>query len=40
MIKLSTIIKTFETDLLVQYQDKLLPSHKNALWAMKLCRTS
>ena len=40
MIKLSSIIKTFETDLLMQYQSKLLPSHKNALWAMKTCRTS
>ena len=40
MIKLSSIIKTFESDLLVQYQSKLLPSHKNALWAMKSCRTS
>lgn len=40
MIKLSSIIKTFEADLLTQYQDRLLPSHKNALWAMKACRTS
>ena len=40
MIKLSSIIKTFESDLLGQYQDKLLPSHKNALWAMKSCRTN
>ena len=40
MIKLSSIIKTFESDLLVQYQKKLLPSHKNALWAMKSCRSS
>ena len=40
MIKLSSIIKAFEADLLEQYQDRLLPSHKNALWAMKSCRTS
>jgi hypothetical protein len=40
MIKLSSIIKTFESDFLMQYQDKLLPSHKNALWAMKSCRSS
>jgi hypothetical protein len=40
MIKLASIIKTFGSDLLRKYQDKLLPSHKNALWAMKTCRTN
>lgn len=40
MIQLSSIIKTFESELFAQYKDELLPSHKNALWAMKSCRTS
>lgn len=39
MIKLSKIINAFESDLLTEYADKLLPSHKNALWAMKSCRS-
>ncbi|MGZ4998394.1 MAG: IS91 family transposase [Methylobacter sp.] len=40
MILLSTIIDTFEADLLEHYQDSLLPSHRQALAAMKQCRTS
>ena len=37
MIRLSSIIKTFELSFLSQYQ--LLPSHRKALSAMKVCRT-
>jgi hypothetical protein len=40
MILLSSIIQLFEAELLAQYQDRLLPSHRNALAAMKECRTS
>ncbi|MCD2453525.1 transposase [Methylicorpusculum oleiharenae] len=40
MILLSTVIETFEADLLGHYQDSLLPSHRQALAAMKHCRTS
>ena len=40
MILLSTIIGLFEAELLAQYQDRLLPSHRAALAAMKNCRTS
>ena len=40
MILLSSIIKTFEAEFLKQYQDSILPSHRQALTAMKDCRTS
>lgn len=40
MILLSSIIQTFETAFLADYQDKLLPSQRQALAAMKQCRTS
>lgn len=40
MILLSSIIKTFEPEFLDQYQGQILPSHRQALAAMKVCRTS
>jgi hypothetical protein len=40
MILLSAIIQTFETEFLADYQDALLPSQRQALAAMKHCRTS
>jgi len=40
MILLSTIIRRFEAELLAQYRDALLPSHRHALAAMANCRTS
>lgn len=40
MILLSSIIQTFEAAFLADYQDKLLPSQRQALAAMKQCRTS
>ena len=40
MILLSAIIQTFETEFLASYQDALLPSQRQALAAMKHCRTS
>lgn len=40
MILLSTIIQTFEAEFLTGYQDALLPSQRQALAAMKHCRTS
>ena len=39
MILLSSIIKTFEPAFLDQYQGQILPSHRKALAAMKVCRT-
>ncbi len=39
MTLLSSIITLFETTFLAQYKDRLLPSHKKALGAMKVCRT-
>lgn len=39
MIRLSTLIEQFETSLLSQYSNRLLPSHKKALSAMKICRS-
>ena len=39
MILLSLIIKQFESDFLKQYAGWILPSHHQALAAMKLCRT-
>ena len=40
MIRLSSIIETFQADLLAQYQSSLLPSHHHALAALRDCRTS
>jgi hypothetical protein len=40
MILLSSIIATFEAEFLERYQDSLLPSQRQALAAMKHCRTS
>ncbi len=40
MIRLSSIIKTFESCFLAQYQQQVLPSHKNALSRMAICRTA
>lgn len=40
MIRLSSIIETFEAPLLAKYPDSLLPSHRRALLAMKQCRTA
>jgi len=39
MIKLSSIIKTFETSFMAQYENRLLPSHRKALSAMRDCRS-
>lgn len=39
MITLSSLIHTFEADLLTQYGSRLLPGHFRALNAMKQCRT-
>jgi len=39
MIRLSSIINTFEASFLVQYGHMLLPSHRKALAAMKICRS-
>ncbi len=40
MILLSSIINAFEAEFLEQYHDSILPSHREALCAMKDCRTS
>jgi hypothetical protein len=40
MITLASIIERFETPFLAQYGGSVLPSHRNALAAMKLCRSS
>ena len=40
MILLSAIIATFEADYLAQIGDAILPSQRNALHALKTCRTS
>jgi len=40
MILLSAIIASFEAEFLADYQDRLLPSQRQALAAMKYCRTS
>jgi hypothetical protein len=40
MILLSAIINTFEPEFLQQYQGSMLPSHRQALTAMKYCRTT
>jgi len=39
MIRLASIIKTFETRFLAKYGATLLPSHRKALGAMKNCRS-
>ena len=39
MILLSSIIKTFEPEFMDQYRVQILPSHRKALAAMKVCRT-
>ena len=39
MSRLASIINTFEASFLAQYANKLLPSHRNALAAMKICRS-
>lgn len=40
MIRLATLIESFEAAFLAQYQDRLLPSQRQALTAMKHCRTA
>ena len=40
MIRLSSIIDTFESAFLARYQDRLLPGHWRALAALKICRTT
>jgi hypothetical protein len=39
MIRLASVIDTFETDFLAQYRDRLTSEHYRALAAMKQCRT-
>jgi hypothetical protein len=39
MITLASIIERFEVDYLAQYPHSILPSHRKALEAMKLCRS-
>ena len=39
MIRLATVIETFEADFLAQYRDRLTSVHYRALAAMKHCRT-
>lgn len=40
MIRLATLIDTFEAAFLAQYQDSVLPRQRHALTAMKHCRTA
>ncbi len=40
MIPLSSVITRFEADYLQQYSATILPSHRQALAAMKHCRTA
>lgn len=40
MIRLSSVIETFESALLAKYNERLLPSHRHALLAMKQCRSA
>ena len=40
MIRLSTVIETFEADFLTQYRSRLRPEHYRALAAIKCCRTA
>ena len=39
MIRLASVIETFEADFLAQYRDRLTSDHTRALAAMKHCRT-
>jgi len=39
MIRLVTVIETYEADLLAQYRHRLTPEHRHALAAMQRCRT-
>jgi hypothetical protein len=39
VIALAELIERFEPQLLEHYRDRLLPSHHQALAAMKRCRT-
>lgn len=39
MIRLASVIDTFEADFLAQYRSRLRPEHTRALAAMKRCRT-
>jgi hypothetical protein len=39
MIRLASVINTFEAQFLAQYRDRLRPEHTRALAAMKQCRT-
>ncbi len=39
MILFSSIIQTFETRFVEQFRDRILPSHRKAMAAMKNCRT-
>ena len=39
MIRLATVIETFEADFLKQYRGQLRPEHYRALATMKYCRT-
>ena len=39
MIRLASVIQTFEADFLTQYRNRLRPEHTRALTAMKHCRT-
>lgn len=40
MIRVATVIETFEAELLAQYGDRLLPGHHRALAAMRACRSA
>lgn len=40
MIRLASLIHTFEAEFLAQYHEAILPSHRQALAAMKACRSS
>ncbi|MEX2468824.1 MAG: IS91 family transposase [Pseudohongiellaceae bacterium] len=40
MIRLATLIDTFEADFLAHYRQRLRPEHRRALATMKHCRTS
>jgi hypothetical protein len=40
MIRLSSILQTFEAEFLARYQDSILPSQRHALAAMQICRTT
>ena len=40
MIRLATLIEPFEPPSLAQYGDRLLPEHRQALSAIKTCRSA